>query len=175
MEIGINNDLLVTGIWELVLALLIGLLVLYVSYSCFYRFVYLKHDIQKDNTAYAILAASVIFSVGYIFAGVSDPLLMTIKYLRKVDAENFVMSCISYSTVFVVGALIISGLINVVSILLFTFMTRKVDEFDEIKQGNVAVSIITAAIIVSITLIVRENMVLLFDAFIPHPEMGARV
>lgn len=175
MEIGINQDLLITGIWELVLALLIGLLVLYVSYSCFYRFVYVKHNLEKDNMAYAILAASVIFSVGYIFAGVSDPLLMTIKYLRQTGTESFVMSCVSYSSVFVIGALVISGLINVVSILLFTFMTRKVDEFEEIKQGNVAVALITAAIIISITLIVRENMVLLFDAFIPHPEMPDRV
>lgn len=166
--------MLTTGITELILALLIGLLMLYISYSMFYRFVYVKYELQKDNVAYAVLAASVIFSVGYIFAGVSDPFLNTVRYLHEAGDNGFVVKVVSYSTVFVVGALIISGLINVVSIVLFTLMTRKVDEFEEIKNNNVAIAIITAAIIVSITLIVRENMVLLFDAVVPHPELPVR-
>ena len=50
-------------------------------------------------------------------------------------------------------------------------MTKDVKEFEEIKKNNVAVSIITAVVIISISLLAKDSLYLILEAFVPYPEM----
>ena len=61
--------------------------------------------------------------------------------------------------------------INASVFLLFSILTRRIDEFREIKQNNVSISILVVAILLSITIIVKESIALLISALIPYPEL----
>ena len=50
-------------------------------------------------------------------------------------------------------------------------MTKSINEFQEIKKNNIAVAILTATIIISISLLVKESMYLLLETFVPYPEL----
>ena len=65
----------------------------------------------------------------------------------------------------------LTALINLIAISLFMLMTVKVDELAEMKRKNVSVSIITAVIIISISLMVKDSVYLILEAFVPYPEM----
>jgi len=57
------------------------------------------------------------------------------------------------------------------AIYLFTIMTKDLNEFEEIKNNNIAVSLITAAIVITISLMVKSSLFLMLEAFVPYPDM----
>jgi uncharacterized membrane protein YjfL (UPF0719 family) len=59
----------------------------------------------------------------------------------------------------------------VLSIFLFTYLTKGINEFDEIKENNKAVALITAVIIISISFIMKDSMIFLIETFIPYPSI----
>ena len=62
-------------------------------------------------------------------------------------------------------------IINVLSIYLFTLMTKDVKEFEEIKANNIAISLIIAAIVISVSLMVKSSLYLILESFVPYPDM----
>ena len=50
-------------------------------------------------------------------------------------------------------------------------MTKDIDEFKEIKNNNIAIAIITATLIISISLLLKESVYLLLESFVPYPEI----
>ena len=50
-------------------------------------------------------------------------------------------------------------------------MTTDINEFEEIKKNNIAVAILTATIIISISLLVKESLYLLLESFVPYPDI----
>jgi len=57
------------------------------------------------------------------------------------------------------------------SVKLFTLMTKSINEFEEISKNNIAVSILTATIIISISLLVKDSLYLLLESFVPYPDI----
>ena len=50
-------------------------------------------------------------------------------------------------------------------------MTKDVKEFEEIKNNNLAISLITAAIVISISIMVKPSLYLILESFVPYPDM----
>ena len=50
-------------------------------------------------------------------------------------------------------------------------MTKDVNEFHEIKENNIAVGLITAVIVISISILVKDSLYLLLESFVPYPEV----
>jgi len=57
------------------------------------------------------------------------------------------------------------------SVKLYTYMTREIDEFKEIKANNIAVAIIMATIIISVSVLIKESLYLMLETFVPYPEI----
>tara|TARA_B110000003_G_C16517173_1_gene483498 strand:+ start:246 stop:410 length:165 start_codon:yes stop_codon:yes gene_type:complete len=49
-------------------------------------------------------------------------------------------------------------------------MTKEINEFKEIGKNNVAVAIITATIIISMSILVKDSLYLMLETFVPYPE-----
>jgi uncharacterized membrane protein YjfL (UPF0719 family) len=62
--------------------------------------------------------------------------------------------------------------INTSVFLLFSVLTKGVNEFKEIKNNNISVAILVVAILISITLISKESIALLISSIIPYPEVS---
>jgi uncharacterized membrane protein YjfL (UPF0719 family) len=58
-----------------------------------------------------------------------------------------------------------------ISIKLFTYMTTNIDEFKEIRKNNIAVAVLTATIVISISMLIKESLYLLLESFVPYPEI----
>ena len=77
---------------------------------------------------------------------------------------------LKYTLFFIIIIVIAIALVNFISIKLYVLMTKKVNEFEEISNNNIAVSILTATIIICISLLVKDSLYLLLDSFVPYPE-----
>lgn len=168
-----NETILLKGISELIISILIGVTLLYITYKIMDRFIRDKYKMGIDNTSYAIFSGSVLFSVGYMITGVKAPILNSLQLLESqsgYDGSPF-FDLIKYSALFIGIIVILTALINLIAIFLFMIMTAKVDELSEMRRKNVSVSIITAVIIISVSLMVKDSVYLILDAFVPYPDI----
>jgi len=167
-----NEKIFYYGLLELGISILIGILVLYISYRVIDKLIRRKYDID-NNTAYAIFCSAVLFSVAYLISGIKAPILNSVRMIQ--DQANYdgiiLLDGLKYTGLFLVIIIIVITLVNFLSIFLFTLMTKNVKEFEEIKKNNIAVSIVTAVVIISISLLAKDSLYLILESFVPYPEM----
>ncbi len=168
-----NDELFFNSITQLIISIIIGTIVLYSSYKIIDRYIRKKHNIDLNNTAYGILCASILFSIGYLITGVKDPIINSVELIqRNPDFSGSVFfEGLKYSGLFLAISVFVIWFINLISIYLFTIMTKDVKEFEEIKNNNIAISLITAAIVISISLMVKSSLYLILESFVPYPDM----
>ncbi len=161
------------AIFEISASLIIGVMILYLTYFILRKLIKKKHSIANDNVAYAIFVGAILFSVGYIVSSVIEPLLSTFRLFNKPDETVFSLfgQIAKYLFIFFTISTIIAYITNLLGIILFTTLTRNVNEMEEIKNNNVAVSIITASIIIVLTLFIKDGVILLLESIVPYPEL----
>lgn len=168
-----NTELLSLAVVQFLLSLFLAIVLLYGSFRLIHRFIVVKHELSYDNVAFAILAACILFSVAYLVAGIRDPILHTIRFLQNdaVAKQSLIVESSKYIGLFIGISIVGAGLVNAVAIWLYMLLTRGIDEFAEIKRGNAAVAILSGVIIIGVSLMVRDSMMLILEAFIPYPEV----
>ena len=168
-----NEKLFFNSITQIIISVLIVTVVLYSSYILIDRFIRQKHQINLNNTAYGILCSSILFSVGYLISGVKDPIINSIELIkRNPDFTGSVFfESLKYSGLFLAITIFVIWVINLLSIYLFTLMTKNINEFEEIKTNNIAISLITASIVISVSLMLKSSLYLILESFVPYPDM----
>ena len=168
-----NKELFYYSIAEIGISIFIGISILYFTYKIINLFLKNKYKIEINNVAFAIFSSSVLFSVAYLISGVKAPILNSLRMIS--DNPNYegyiVMDGLKYTVLFLVIIIITITLVNFLSVKLFLLMTKNVNEFEEISKNNIAVSILTATIVVCISLLVKDSLYLLLESFVPYPEV----
>jgi len=137
------------------------------------RFIKKKYDIANDNLAFSVFSSSILFSVAYLISGIKAPILNSLRMLSN-DGEyegSLILDGFKYTSLFLIIILIAIGLVIYLSINLYTKMTKDVNEFNEIKANNIAVSLIMATIIISISILIKESLYLMLETFVPYPDL----
>lgn len=168
-----NTKLVYLASIQLGLALVLAIMVTFFSYKIFRYFLVKRYQIQIDNFAFALLSSAILFSVGYIISGTLQPAINVIRILGQRSqnmAEVFVES-VRYISLFVGIGFVISSIITLLGLFIFTQLTRNVKEFEEISKDNKAVGLITGVIIIVIAMFVKDSTVLLLESFIPYPKL----
>jgi uncharacterized membrane protein YjfL (UPF0719 family) len=166
------DEKILLGIYQVFASLLIAILAMYISFSFLYKRIFKKYNLLIDNTAYAILTASVLFSVAYLISGTTQCITTTIKILKTSEkGTDLWLDALSYTALFMFIGLFTAMIINFSSAFIFSRLTKSVDEIEEIKKNNYAVSLITGSIIIGISMIVRDSMIYTIESIIPYPNI----
>lgn len=168
-----NTEIFYYSIIEIVISLFFGVTLLYFTYRIINKFVKKKFEINFDNVSFSIFTSSILFSVAYLISGIKSPILNSLKMLRNnpdYDGSLFLDS-FKYSGLFLSIIIITIAVVIFIAIKLFTYMTTDINEFEELKKNNIAVSILTATIIISISLLIKESLYLLLESFVPYPDI----
>ena len=168
-----NTELFYYSIAEIGISIIIGVLLLFVTYKLIDRLVRRKYNIKLDNISFSIFSASILFSVAYLISGIKAPILNSLRMISDNPEYDgsIVIDGFKYTFLFLLIVIITISLINFLSVKLFTIMTKNINEFEEISKNNIAVSILTATIIISISLLVKESLYLLLESFVPYPDV----
>lgn len=168
-----NEKLLYYSLTELGISLVIGVVLLYYTYRIINKYVKQKYSLKTNNVSFGIFASSVLFSVGYILTGIKAPILSVLRVLQKDPSYEGIIAldALKYSVVFVLVIITVITAVNIISVKLFTWMTKDINEFEEIQKDNLSVSIITATIVVVMTILVKDSIYLILESFIPYPEV----
>lgn len=167
-----NSKLFTLSLIEIVLSILITVVIIFITYKILKWLFFRGHDLRGDNLAFTIFTSGIILSVGIILSEIL-PSITNIIRLSTTQTETVDMATIVlYAGLYLLIGFVIAVFINASVFLLFSVLTTGVDEFKEIKNNNISVAILVVAVLISITIILKDSIALLISSLIPYPEVS---
>jgi uncharacterized membrane protein YjfL (UPF0719 family) len=154
----------VVGIIQLVIAIILAVVALYIGFSVLGRItkgIDEEKEIAKGNTAVGILVASVFIAIAIVVqSGVSGVSIGISKALAG-DYLALLASFIQLvlGIIFAVAAIYLA--LNILDKL-----TKGIEEFEELKKGNVAVALEMAGVIITTAIIIQSGVLGITSALI---------
>lgn len=153
----------VIGIIQLIIAVILAVVALYIGFSVFGKItkdVDEQKELAKGNVAFGIVVAAIFVAIAVVVqsgvAGISVG-------IGKASALGFTsvdgMIAISVAIIqLVLGVLLAVGAIYL-ALNILDKLTKGVEEFEELKKGNVAVALEMAGVIIAVALIIQSGIV----------------
>ena len=166
-----NTKISLLGLIEILSALSIGIFIMAITYQALRYYGRKRYDIQPGNLAYSIFTAAVLFSIGYMVSGIIQPLISLFWLLagKENDSVNLALLFIGHGAIYIALAFVAGIVICVSGIAIYTFLTP-IDEFQELKNNNIGVALISGTIMIVLSMLTREGVSLLIESLIPYPE-----
>ncbi len=162
---------------EIGFSLLIGMLILFISFSLITVFAKRKYGIGYYNTTFAILKACILFSVGFLMHSVIEPLNYAFRVIVSDGGSSGIGLLLSLAGAaglyFIIGGLY-SIIVVLISLKIFTWLTsffNKISESEEIKKDNLSIGIVTGAVVIVMALLLKNGLVLLLESMTYLPEL----
>ncbi|PZR27799.1 MAG: hypothetical protein DI538_25395 [Azospira oryzae] len=166
-----NTKLTMLALIEIISALSMGIFILAATYQLLKYVGRKRYGIHQNNQAYSIFMASVLFAIGYTVSSAIQPLISLFRILAMKETSDlslairFILTGGSYiGMAFVIGAVVC-----LLGIVVYTYLTP-VDEFEELRNNNLAVAVIVGSIVITLSLLTKDGVSLLLESFIPYPE-----
>ena len=151
------------GIIQLVIAVILAVVALYIGFSVFgkvTREVDEQKELAKGNVAFGIVVAAIFVAIAVVVqSGVSGISVGISKasVLGFTSIDGLIVIAIAIIQL-ILGVLLAIGAIY---LALYTLdkLTKGVEEFEELKKGNVAVALEMAGVIIAVALIIQSGIV----------------
>ena len=152
----------VIGIIQLVIAIILAVVALYIGFSVLGKItkgIDEEKEIAKGNTAIGILVASVFIAIGIVVqsgvSGISTGISQALK-----------VGLLSTSGILIIIVSIVQLLLGIVLAIVAIYLalnildklTKEIDEFAELKKGNVAVALEMAGVIITVAIIIQSGV-----------------
>lgn len=158
-----NLTVLLSAVSTVILSLVLGVFVLFLGFRLFSRFTYSideEEELQKNNIAVALLSASLIFALGYMMKSAVYPLVRDFFNILFYSDEGVGRMLIGFGLIVI--QFLVSLIVSIGSLWLgvkgFSWLTRNIDEFEEIRSNNIAVAILMSVIIITVALFLKEGV-----------------
>jgi uncharacterized membrane protein YjfL (UPF0719 family) len=150
------------GIIQLIIAVIFAVIALYIGFSIFGKItgdVDEQKELAKGNVAFGIVVAAIFVAIGIVVqsgvAGISVGISKASALgFTSVDGLLVVMIAIIQ---LVLGVLLAIAAIYLALSILDKF-TKDLQEFEELKKGNVAVALEIAGVIIAVALIIQSGV-----------------
>ena len=165
----------ICGIVHLILSFILAIVATFGSFRIFDK---LTKDIEEveelkaNNIAVSITLSGMLLASAFVLKAVITPAISTLQtYLYQGMTTVSWLKMTGFFLGYLAGALAIT--VGTIWLAMWSFMklTRKIDEFAEIKNRNVAVAIVLATVIVIMGLFLGDGIRSLLEAIIPFPAM----
>jgi uncharacterized membrane protein YjfL (UPF0719 family) len=173
-------SIIIVGLVEIVLALLFGALFIF---GAFKLFILLTKDmnemeeIKKNNTAVGILMGAMILSIVIVCINSLESAI-TVLGIALRSPESTWLTYLKFSGI-MLAHMLLSSIIAFFGVYfgirLFMWMTRDINEMDEIRKNNIAVAVIIGVIVVSMAMLLAPGIKTLLDGLIPFPPAAVNV
>lgn len=165
-----QTKLFTLALIEIILAIGISTLILFISYTLLHRLFFKNVSIRENNLAFSVFTSGIILSIGIILSEIIPSITNIIRLSLTEEHQISFSEIIQYSGLYLLIGFGFAVLINICVFLLFSALTKGVNEFKDIQQNNIATAIVVTATLLSITLIAKDSISLLISALIPYPE-----
>jgi uncharacterized membrane protein YjfL (UPF0719 family) len=157
---------------QVLIAFTAGLTALFLMYKSMNLFMKKKFQIEESNSAFAILQVGILISTSFIMASVLTAAVNAVQFLNTgttVELNN-ILTSLTYIIVFILIGMLFTFAVIFSSIFIF-FQLTQINEWEQIKLNNIPTSLISAALILGLALIMDDYIGHLCEALIPYPDV----
>ncbi len=144
------------GLIQLIIAIILAVVALYIGYATFSKITKGIDEIQelkKGNVAVGIIIAAIFFAIAIVIqSGVAG---ISIGITNALSGDWY--SLLAAFIQLILGILLAVGTIYL-ALNIFDRLTKGINEFEELKKGNVAVALMMAGVIVATAVIIQSGV-----------------
>ncbi len=169
---------IIFGLLEFLIAILISFVLVFGSYRILLvltKRIDEEQQLKKKNKSVGLVLGSILLGETLVVKHALYPVMAVIQLFvlgQQRSLGNFA-KVLSYS----LGYVVLAGLLAIFCVLfcfwLFNRLTPRIDQYEEIKNDNMAVALLMALFIVGICLLMSAGVSALVRALIPFPEIGS--
>jgi uncharacterized membrane protein YjfL (UPF0719 family) len=152
------------GFIQLIIAILLAVVALYIGYSTFSRITKgmdEQQELMKGNVAVGIIIAAVFFAIALVVqSGVAG---ISVGIINAIEGDW--LALVAAFIQLVLGIILAIAAIYL-ALNILDRLTKGVDEFAELKKGNVAVALMMAGVIVATAIIIQSGVMGITSALI---------
>lgn len=160
----------IIGIIQLVIAIILAVVALYIGFSVLGKItkgIEEEKEIAKGNVAVGILVASVFIAIAIVVqsgvAGVSTGISKAMAVgIMTIDG----IAALGASVIQLVLGIVLAIAAIYLALNILDKLTKGVDEFAELKKGNVAVALEMAGVIITVAIIIQSGVLGITSALI---------
>ena len=147
---------IIIGIIQLIIAIILAVVSLYIGFALLGKMtskIDEEKELAKGNVAIGILVASIFVSIAIVVqSGVEG---VSVGLRGAIDGNSYPL--IASIVQLILGMILaIAGIY--LSLNVFDKLTKEIDEFEEIRKGNVAVALEMAGVIIAVALIIQSGV-----------------
>ena len=157
---------------QVLIAFAAGLSSLFLLYKLLNNFMRKRFEIEETNTAFAIFQVGILLSGSLILSSVLSAAVNAIQFLNRgggIELQTL-MTSFAYVVVFLIIGIAFTLLVIAASVFAF-FQLTQINEWEQIKMNNIPTALISAALIVGMSLIMDDYIGHLCEALIPYPSV----
>jgi len=173
-----SGQQVVLGLLEFILTLVIGFFLVFATYKVLLKLTPRfdqEKQLHRRNTAVGLALGSILVGEAIIVMQAIYPVMAVVQIYTLDSSKD--LGALLRTVVLVVGHILLAGLLAVLSILLsfwlFDILTPGIDQYHEIREGNIAIAVFMALLIVAMSLLVSSGVSALTRALIPFPKAGS--
>ena len=127
-----QTKLLTLAFIEIALAIVVSVLILYISFKILQKVFFKNISLREDNMAFSIFAAGIILSIGMILGEIIPSITNMIRISMSGEDSISFAKIIQYSGLYLSIGFVFALIINTSVFLLFSALTKGVNEFKDI-------------------------------------------
>lgn len=169
---------IIFGLLELLVSIFISFILIFGSYRLVLVFTPNfdeERQLKTKNTSVGIVLGSILLGEAIVVKQAIYPVMAVIQIFVLGQEKNVLsflkMLGLSVGYVFLAGILAIVCIL--LSLWLFNKMTPRIDQYQEIRNNNIAVALFMALLVIGISLLISQGVSGLTRALIPFPEVGS--
>ena len=154
----------IVGIIQLIIAIILAVAALYISFNVLGKItkgIDEEKEMAKGNTAVGIVVASVFIAIGVVVqsgvTGISDGLKIAVPLIAKGDLMAAILPIFMSIVQLLLGIVLAIGAIYL-ALNILDKLTKGIDEFEELKKGNVAVALEMGSVIITVAIIIQSGV-----------------
>ena len=149
---------------SVIIAIILAVVALYIGYSTFSRITKgmdEQQELAKGNVAVGIIIAAIFFAIALVIQSGVAGISLGISQALNGDWITLIAAFIQLILGIILAVAAIYIALNILDRL-----TKGIDEFAELKKGNVAVALMMAGVIVSTAIIIQSGVIGITSALI---------
>ncbi len=153
----------IIGIVQLLIAIILAVVALYIGFSVLSKItkgIDEEKELAKGNAAVGIVVAAVFFAIAIVVqSGVSGVSLGIAKAMSVglFSVDGFI--AIGFAILQLVLGIVLAVAAIYLALNILDRLTKGVNEFEELRKGNVAVALEMAGVIIAVAVIIQSGVI----------------
>ena len=173
----INLSVFFNGLIELIIAIIAAIFIFFLSLRIINLFLKKNikeyEELKKNNFAVAVMVSSFIFAMMLLIKTAVEPAYNVFENaFEKAAKIQGILFGVGQIILFFILSAFFSFIILWLAMKAFMIFTKKIDEITEMKNKNIAISIVIAILVLSAALLVEHGLSILLNSFVKYPEVG---